>query len=161
MKRILAKPYWTILFICILVLGFIQHINAQQKQVNQQNSWIGQYRFFDGQNNPRANSPSDFIDYKITVFVKDEKFTADFFADSTQLPQRFSCTVKINGSQMSLYFEKDLTGNESEMTDSLKKGDLVGTLIRKKTNYLFTPGKYKIYPLSQREGTPIYFKKIN
>lgn len=136
---------------------------AQQVLTSGEKAWVGEYEFFDAEKSARKNSPPASITYKITIYESGQKLLAKFEASGEQTDDRYECTVKLSGSQLSLYFLKDLSGGEKDMFKPLKQGDPVASLVKtksgKKTKYLFKAGSYKIDLLSARAGTPIYFRK--
>jgi hypothetical protein len=137
---------------------------AQQSLSAGEKAWVGEYEFFDAEKSVRKNSPTATITYKITVYESGQKLLAKFEASGAQTDDQYECTVKLSGSELSLYFLKDLSGGEKDMFKPLKQGDPVASLVKtksgKKIKYLFRAGDYKIDLLSARAGTPIYFKKI-
>ena len=136
---------------------------ASQNTVLSVNDWIGEYEFFDAPKAARRNAPTPSITYKITVYKKSNQLLAELEANGFQTAIHYQCTVKINGSEMNLYFLKDLIGNGTDDFTPLKKGNLVASLKQvqsgSKTKYLFKPGGYRIDLMSGRKGSPIYFTK--
>jgi len=153
------EQYMFLRLVLLVTFTFLAlNINAQTTK----NDWIGNYKFFDGQNSPR-NRPNDFVNYSLKLSQSNKDLSCRFAADGTQTSDEYECSVQISGDSIKVLFVKDLNGMNESRFEPFKKDQLLFTLtktvIGKKTKYLFRAGKYEILPLSAISKNKIYFTK--
>ncbi len=154
--------------ICLQVLLFLLCLPiAAKSQTNKSAAssdvkyWVGEYKhtYTEGKT---EGGDVPVIEYLLVVSEKAGSLVAHFTVDGYQAYDDYLYTAKANGSQLNLYFLKDLRNSDMERTGGkrLRKGQMVGTLVkitvRGKARYQYKNGAYEI---SFGPKNPVYFKK--
>lgn len=145
------------------IIAFIYASNASGQNANPTNasdSWIGKYTYTYSEGATQGGVVP-VVNYLIDVSQQGESLVAHFTADGYQSYEDFSCTAKVSGNRLNLYFLKDLRDADRYAgVNEMKRGQLVGALdkvvARGRTRYSYRDGAIILRGVSK---TPTYFKK--
>lgn len=152
---------YSVIFVWMAMIGSVAW--AQQNNSRNVNTgWVGEYELeYSEPVNSGGFAPT--ITYTVRVFEENGRLAAEFIADGTQASDDFRCSVVADDKKLSIYFQKDVSEYKLRQSDSYKKGDLLGSLVKVvsggKTKYLHRGGKAEIYPPKIAARHPVYFKK--
>lgn len=126
-----------------------------------QNAWIGSYEY--GENGGKnAGGAVIYIHHKITVEMDNNKLSAFISSQGYQTSKALTCTAKIVGNKLQIYFN---AYGEDNMYEPYKKGDLLLTLERRRIrgrNVILTHWhKFEPAALSKWKNGGVYFRKTS
>jgi len=145
-----SKIFVSILFITLLTFA-----------ANAQKEWLGSY-IFDEDGGKTAGGTAIFVSHQIDVVETDDGLVATIQSNGYQTSKDLTCTTKIQGGKLLLYFQNY---GENNVFEPYEEGDLLLTLERKsvkgKTEILTFWGKFTpIVPKNEKTGK-VYFRKVD
>jgi len=128
---------------------FLQkHSNHSKKN---RNFWTGEYVFEDvaGWRERGQGGAVPSVSYSITVSERKGELFAKLEADGFQISDSYTCTAKIDGNRLNLYYLSGGGGFDKTNSRGFKKRQLLLSLTKtvsgKRIRYGFEPGAYEIF----------------
>lgn len=152
-----------VIIFCLSILLLFADAASAQKQAKTpltESDWLGTYEYEEVEARNANSGYADSSTYTVIVSRKGDLIIARFTADGHMGFDDYECTVKASGSQLDLYYAKDLRRPDASGYDRhLKKGKLMGSLIRTTASRGRTKYFYKDTVFFNPKRPPAFKKK--